>query len=195
VTHPHLDIPLAVQVGVRGIDLSSERPIAVTFGVEMGTPATEGDCVSIADAFRDNFCNHPGSYPSTMAWLEVVATALDTATSPQATVPALFAGTADPGYANMAGVAEFYCLPRGRSYRGRIHIPIAQDESDIDTGTVTSGWISGFTTILGDVTTALAGIATVNALGVISRKLAEVNPVAEIIFREGLGFIRRRLDG
>lgn len=188
-------IPNTSRVDVVGFDLAGFRPIVNTFGVKTATPQNEAALADVAGVFRDWYCNHPGSYPDTMSWSYVRATALDTATSPQALVDATYAGTAGPGYPNMAGVYEFFTATRGRSYRGRVFIPIDQGSTLVEQGQADSGWLSGFGTILGDVVTNLAGMALPGVLAVISRKLAEAAPVTELVGREVLGFIRRRLDG
>jgi hypothetical protein len=95
----------------------------------------------------------------------------------------------------MAGVVDWFTATRGRSFRGRVFAPIPQNETIVNSGRVSSGWITGFTTIANDVITGLAGMATPGVLAVLSRHLAQGNPVTEVAIREALGFIRRRLDG
>lgn len=183
------------KIAVEGHDLSSERPIVITFGVRYGSDPDLSMLDDTANVFSSEFCNHPGSYPDTMKWDQVVATSLLSATAPQDTVPADFTGTGGDGYANMSGVFELLTNTRGRSYRGKIHIPIAESDTEIDGGTAASGWLTGFGTILGDVATGLAAMSVPGSLAVISRKLAVSTVVTELLGREVLGFIRRRLDG
>jgi hypothetical protein len=188
-------IPNCVRVDAVAYDSNSLRPVVNTFGVKFSGPATATMVQDTAQAIMDNWCNHPGSWPATITWQYTLATALDTATAPQREVVQTVAGTAGNGYPNMAGVVDLFTAIRGRSYRGRIFAPIAQNSTTVPDGRVAAGWATGMATIAGDVITGLAAMATPGSLAVLSRHLAQGNVVNEVIIREVLGFIRRRLDG
>lgn len=188
-------IPGACKVEVVGHDNFDGRPIVNVLHASCGTSPSPSLLTSIGVAYNTVYTAHQSFFPDTYTCDEVIVTDLNSSSGPQVTVGVALAGSGGDAVPAECGVIELYSALRGRSYRGRIYIPIANNVTFVDGGGTTSGWQTAALSFIGALATAWTGVGSGVGLVVASRKLSTWQAVSTVGARVLLGWIRRRLFG
>jgi hypothetical protein len=184
-----------VKLAFEGHDNVTGRPMVWTMGVATTTPATAPQVADIATAAGNFWTGVKAQVPGTFTLDSIVATALDTATSPQYVLAVGTPGTNGDGAPQQALVIELHTALRGRRYRGKFYLPVPTTHVTEDTGAVDPTLINNVLTALTAFNGALAVLTNVSALAVLSRKFSSLQKVTSYVGRITLVLIRRRLLG
>ena len=183
------------KVEMLGHDTVEERPIVNVLHADCGTTPSAAYLTQIANQLNGAFYANRGAFPDTYILDEIRVTDLNTVTGPQVTIPVNTAGSGGDGVPAQCCVVELYTPLRGRSYTGRIFLPIAQTEVTTGSGAVTSTEITNVSAFITAIQTNWAGLTPASSLVVASRKKDLALVVTSFVIRNLVGWIRRRLFG
>jgi hypothetical protein len=188
-------IPGCCKVECVGHDNFDGRPIVNVLHASCGTSPTLAQLTAIGAAVSSTFSSHAGAFPDTYTFDNVVVTDLNSSSGPQAVVLVALAGSGGDAVPAECGVVELYSSLRGRSYRGRVYIPIANNVTFVDGGGTTTGWQTAILSYFTALQAAIVAVSAGFSLVIASRKLGTWEAVQSVAARVLLGWIRRRLFG
>lgn len=136
-----------------------------------------------------------GAVSTTYRVSQITITPLDGITaSDQVTVPAVAKWTGNnsgDAIPNMANLIKLRTAKRGRSYRGRLYLPMVSETVQVN-GTISSGAVTSIDTAWNTFITAIGTDATFPlTMGIASYKLASFEPILGAVC-EGVGATQRR---
>lgn len=192
---PFVPIPLTCQVNLVGHNSSDNRPVVNVIHCECPASPSAAYLTAIGDLFALKWTTKSGSWSSNMVLDTIVVTDLNSASGPQVTVDVASAGTGGNGLPNLCGVIELLTAKRGKSFTGRIFMPIPTANVNAATGLLVATVQANMDDFVDQVQTGLAALAPSSTIVVASRKLRASTAITGPATRAKAGFIRRRTFG
>lgn len=193
---PFKPIPLTAKVEVVGHNGNTSKPIVNVLHALVGSSPTLAQLNAIGTAVMQGYSASHADIGAEWTIDECIVTDLNSATGPQSTQTfTLTQPSATGAGPALCACVEFFTALRGRSYRGKAYVPLAQSHYTAADGSVGGGGIAAYQNLFVNVTNNLLALTPASELVVASRKLSQSFGVTSIQCRYLIGLMRRRQDG
>lgn len=170
-------------------------PIVNVMHASCGSGPSVSDLDNIAGAFSAAWTSNKTTFPSNYHLDYIRVTDLNSAIGPQVTDTSAEAdgGGDQMSGPQMAGIVKLLTIFRGRSYRGRIYLPVPGDAVQLPSPTITSVHQGRMGDWIADVIGNLTALSPVRDLMVASKKLEQSQAVVSVVIEPLVATQRRRV--